>query len=251
MGEQEWTAETLDWVTRAELAVRTLGERRMRSARLGELLRSQNASVLVQGLAALHERAAQGQPWARAALQELALDREIFESVPYLVRERAYGIAREAGQDEIASMLLTSTENPNPTVAEAMTGNQYAKESVGERCSAARGRDRNKLDRLLHDRDHRVIRILLDNPLLREQDVVKVAAMRPTRPEVVEAIARHRRWASRYSVRKAIACNPHTPLPIARRLVPTLLQQDLAALVSAGSIPEEVRAQARSLIKRR
>ena len=234
----------------AERYVRTLSERRMRSARLAQLLGSEDARALVTGLAQLQARAAQGKQYARVTLQELALEREIFEGVPYLVRERAYGMAREAGRDEIAALFLTSVENPNPTASEAMTGNDYANESVGERCTAARGRDRNKLDRLLHDRDYRVIRILLDNPLLRERDVVKVAAMRPTRPEVLEEIARHRRWASRYSVRKAIACNPHTPPPIARRLVPTLLKQDLRALIGAGSIPDEVREQARSLLRR-
>jgi hypothetical protein len=170
--------------------------------------------------------------------------------VPYLVRERAYGIATELDRAEIAAMFLTSGENPNPTASEAMTGNEYASESVGERCAAARRRDRDKLDRLLHDRDHRVIQILLDNPLIREPDVVKVAAMRPTRPEVLEVIARHRRWASRYKVRKAIACNPHTPAPIARRLIPTLLRQDLHAVATAGSIPDEVRAQAAALLRR-
>ena len=234
----------------AERYVRTLSERRMRSARLGQLLGGQDASTLVTGLVQLQARSAQGKKYARVALQELALEREIFEAVAYVVRERAYGIARESGQDGIAAMFLTSVENPNPTAREAMTGNEYASESVGERCTAARGRDRNKLDRLLHDRDYRVIRILLDNPILRERDVVKIAAMRPTRPEVLESVARHRRWASRYPVRKAIACNPHTPPPIARRLVPTLLRQDLAALVGAGSIPEEVRAQARALLQR-
>ncbi len=234
----------------AERYVRTLSERRMRSARLGQLLGGQDASSLVTGLIQLQQRSAQGKKYARVALQELALEREIFEAVSYVVREQAYGLARESGRDGVAAMFLTSVENPNPTAREAMTGNEYASESVGERCTSARGRDRNKLDRLLHDRDYRVIRILLDNPILRERDVVKIAAMRPTRPEVLESIARHRRWASRYPVRKAIACNPHTPPPIARRLVPTLLRQDLAALVGAGSIPDEVRAQARALLQR-
>ena len=239
------------WVLRAETAVRTLGERRMRSARLGELLAAQDASALVQGLVQLQARSLSGQKWSRVALQELALEREIFEDVPYLVLERAYAMARSAGKDDVAALLLTSTEKPNPTAREAMTGNEYASESVGERCASARQRDRNKLDRLLHDRDYRVIRILLDNPHIREQDVVKIAAMRPTRPEVLEAVARHRRWASRYSVRKAIACNPHTPPPIARRLIPTLLRQDLLAVAQAGSIPEEIRAQARALMSQR
>jgi len=243
--------ELVDWVIQAELAIRTLKERGMRSARLGQLLGAQDATALITGLQQLQHRAAEGKHRARVVMQELALDRETFEAVPYLVRERAYGMARQAGLDQVAAMLLTSTENPNPTAREAMSDNEYASESVGERCAAARRRDRNKLDRLLHDRDYRVIRILLDNPLLREQDVVKIAAMRPTRPEVLESVARHRRWASRYRVRKAIACNPHTPPPIARRLVPTLLQQDLLAVARAGSIPEEVREQARALIEKR
>jgi hypothetical protein len=251
VGEQSDESGTAAWVGQAEMAVRTLGERRMRSARLGEILAAQDAPALVEGLGALQARAASGQKWARVALQELALEREIFEVVPYRVRESAYGIAQESGRAEIAAMLLTSTENPNPKAREAMTGNEYARESLGERCASARMRDRNKLDRLLHDRDHRVIEILLNNPLIREQDVIKIAAMRPTRSEVLEVLARHRRWASRYSVRKAIACNPHTPPPIARRLIPTLLQQDLLTLVGAGSIPEAVREQARRLIKRR
>jgi len=251
MGKDGPSVQMEAWVKQAELAVRTLGERRMRSARLAELLSGQDASALVDGLGQLQARASQGMQYARVALQELALEREIFEAVPYMVRERAYGIAHQSGRSEIAAILLTSTENPNPTAREAMTGNDYANESVGERCAAARGPNRNKLDRLLHDRDYRVIRILLDNPRIRERDVVKIAAMRPTRPEVLEAVARHRRWASCYVVRKAIACNPHTPSPIARRLVPTLLQQDLLTVSQAGSISEEVRAQARALMQRR
>jgi hypothetical protein len=73
--------------------------------------------------------------------------------------------------------------------------------------------------------------------------------MRPTRAEVLQEVAGHRKWASRYAVRKALSCNPHTPTSIARRLLPTLLKQDLSALAEAGSIPEEIRDQARALMK--
>ena len=145
-------------------------------------------------------------------------------------------------------MLLVGGPKSNPTVAEASMENEYASESVGERCSAARGRDRFKLDRLLHDRDYRVIRVLLENPLLVERDVVKIAAMRPTRPEILEHVAKHRKWASRYPVRKAIGSNPHTPLSVARRLLPSLLRQDLRAISQAGSISVELRELARSLL---
>ena len=63
--------------------------------------------------------------------------------------------------------------------------------------------------------------------LLVERDVVSVAARRPTRSEILEIISRHRKWASRYRVRKALACNPYTPHQISRRLLSTLMYQDV------------------------
>ena len=148
-------------------------------------------------------------------------------------------------------MLLVGGPTTNPTVAEASTDNQYASSSVGERCTQARGRDRFKIDRLLHDKDYRVIRVLLNNPILVERDVVKIAAMRPTRPDVLREISVHRKWASRYPVRKALSSNPHTPITVARRLLPTLMRQDLAGVAEAGSVPEEIREQAASLLSKR
>ena len=75
-----------------------------------------------------------------------------------------------------------------------------------------------------------------------------MAAMRPTRPDVLGEIASHRVWASRYAVRKALTANPHTPITVARRLLATLLKQDLGALVGAGSVPLEIREAASALL---
>ncbi len=237
-----------DWVSRVERRVRSVPERAMRLAVLREMLGELEADGAVSALGLLHDRAVSGHADARMVLQELALDAQLFLAMPYPVRSVAYTKACRADRPEVARMLLVGGPKTNPTVAESSTENEYASESVGERCSAARGRDRFKLDRLLHDRDHRVIRVLLENPLLVERDVVKIAAMRPTRPEILEQLARHRKWASRYPVRKAIGSNPHTPPSVARRLLPSLLRQDLRAISQAGSIPEEIRELARSLL---
>lgn len=240
----------MEWVRRAERRVRSVSERAMRVAVLREMLGLLEAEMVVSALGLLHDRAQSGQPDARRVMQELALQTDLFLAIPYPVRSVAYTRARRAGRNNVARMLLLGGSNPNPTVAEASTENEYSSKSVGERCSRARGRDRFELDRLLHDRDYRVIRLLLNNPVVVERDVVKIAAMRPTRPEVLEEVAGHRKWASRYSVRKALSCNPHTPTSVARRLVPTLLKQDLFTVAEAGSIPEEIREQARSLLRR-
>jgi hypothetical protein len=240
-----------DWVYRIERRIRSIPERAMRTAVLREMLADLDADHAVSALGLLHDRALNGQPDARRVLGELALERDLFMAMPYPVRSVAYTRARKAGREDVARMLLVGGPTTNPTVAEASTDNQYASSSVGERCTQARGRDRFKIDRLLHDKDYRVIRVLLNNPILVERDVVKIAAMRPTRPDVLREISVHRKWASRYPVRKALSSNPHTPITVARRLLPTLMRQDLAGVAEAGSVPEEIREQAASLLSKR
>jgi len=49
-------------------------------------------------------------------------------------------------------------------------------------------------------------------------------------------------------VRKALACNPYTPAPIARRLLPTLLQQDLAHVAGTRGLDPALKALAREIL---
>ena len=42
--------------------------------------------------------------------------------------------------------------------------------------------------------------------------------------EVLEKVAHHRKWATRYPIRKALSANPYTPHPIAARLMGAFLQ---------------------------
>ncbi len=221
----------------------------MRTAVLAEMLGELDADHALSALGLLSDRAKSGHADARRVLAELALQADLFKAIPYPVRSAVYTRAKRAGREDVARMLLIGGPKQNPTVAEASTDNDYASDSVGERCAQARGRDRYRLDRLLHDKDYRVIRILLNNPIIVERDVVKIAAMRPTRPDVLAEVAGHRRWASRYAVRKALSANPHTPASVARRLLPTLLRQDLLAVAQAGSIPSEIREQASELLR--
>ncbi|MFN7147383.1 MAG: hypothetical protein ACK4YP_26685, partial [Myxococcota bacterium] len=126
--------------------------------------------------------------------------------------------------------------------------NPHLELTPGERTAAARGRDRLVLDRLLHDRDPRVIAALLDNPRVTERDVVRIAAMRPTSAAILGLVAGHARWGQRYRVRKALAFNPASPLALSRPLLPTLLRQDLAELAGSQVLTEELRAEVRALL---
>jgi hypothetical protein len=129
--------------------------------------------------------------------------------------------------------------------------NPHFEAAPGLRIAAARGTRREALDRLMHDRDERVIAALLDNPRIIERDVVRIAAMRPTTAEILERIAAHPRWASRAAVRKALAFNPATPAPLARHLLPTLLRQDLELLAGSHVLAEPLRHEATLLLSRR
>jgi hypothetical protein len=234
---------------RLEKRLKALPERPMRRAVLVERVGNLEAPELVVFLHLLHERTRCGQGQARKLMQELALEPHVFNDLPYTRVQEAYAVAQKAELSQISTMFLSSVLQTNPTLDEAFTGNDHMDLPLGIRRSAARGRDRYKLDRLMHDRDHRVISNLLENPLIVERDVIRIAAMRPTRPEVLSVIAAHRKWASRYRVRKALACNPYTPNPISRRLLATLLKQDLRLALEAGVLPQEMLGEVRKMIR--
>ena len=247
----DWRDALLDSLLRLERLLDGVQERAFRRTVVRDALQSLSAEALVATLVLLVDRARQGNGRARAVLQELALEPTVYEQMPYARVKAAYALAQAHGCDDVARMFISALDDRNPTADQAFTGNDHMDAPAGVRRSAARSTDRFKLDRLVHDRDHRVIAILLDNPRITERDVVKISAMRPTRPEVLTTVARHRRWSSRYRVRKAIALNPSTPAPIARRLVPTLLRQDLESLMDTGGVSAELRQHARALLAER
>jgi hypothetical protein len=113
--------------------------------------------------------------------------------------------------------------------------------SLGERKSVARTRDRQLLARVLRDPHPDVIRILLGNPHLTEADVIRVAARRPVRGEVLREICRSPRWMVRYRVRLALIKNPYLPLPLALRLVPQLTAPDQREIAGSPELDGRLR----------
>jgi len=233
---------------RLERQVSTLRESQMRRAVTVEAVQHLEANDLVAMLVLMMARARSGSGRARAVLQQLALEPTVFRDMPYARVEAAYQAAQDSRLDGVARFFLSAALSPGANGDDRYIGNRHLDLPLGTRRAAARGSDRYKLDRLLHDRDHRVIGILLDNPRITERDAVRIAAMRPTRPEVLETVARHTRWSSRYRVRKALACNPWTPAPIARRLLPTLMRQDLRHALEAGVLPDELLPEVRRML---
>jgi hypothetical protein len=123
--------------------------------------------------------------------------------------------------------------------------------TVGERRSLARAPTRRAFDKLLSDPHPLVIRQLLENPRLTEDDVVRIAARRPVRPDAVQAIARSERWLKRPRVRLAILLNPGSPLNVAMPLLAACTRSELVEIVHGVDTSKVLRATAREMLARR
>lgn len=112
--------------------------------------------------------------------------------------------------------------------------------TLGERKSLARRRDRELIARVIRDPHPDVIRILLLNPRVTENDVLRLCARRPVSSDALREVFRCDRWIVRYAIRVALILNPYTPLDVALQLAPLLHDQDLRRVLEAGDLPSEL-----------
>lgn len=141
-----------------------------------------------------------------------------------------------------------SGETPTPPVPDYGAGREL---TLGERKSLARSPSRHSFEKLLSDPHPQVIRQLLSNPRLTEDDVVRLAARRPARAEVIEAIAQSTRWLSRARVRLAILLNPGSPPAVAMPLLAVCTRGELLEVVHGADASVVLRATAQELLQRR
>lgn len=113
--------------------------------------------------------------------------------------------------------------------------------TLGERKSLARRRDRNLIARALRDPHPHVIGILLGNPSVTEDDVVRLCARRPIAAEVLRTVFRSPRWIVRYQVLATIAMNPHAPSDVALPLALQLNAQDARRVAASPELAPELR----------
>jgi len=123
--------------------------------------------------------------------------------------------------------------------------------TVGERRSLARSPTRRDFDKLLSDPHPLVIRQLLENPRLTENDVLRIAARRPARADALMAIARSERWLARPRIRMAILLNPGSPPGLALPLLAACTRSELVEMVGSADVNKLLRSTARELLIRR
>jgi hypothetical protein len=232
----------------------SLADALLRKAYLCDLIRSVSVPELARALDAVCARAEQAEVSAREVLVSLvdALNApELAEKVQRL-REEAAGEALLAlerlTRQPVAGSRGRLGDPANDRVPDYGMGRPL---TLGERKSLARRPDRDMMERLLADPHPDVIRRLLRNPRLTEDNVVRLAAKRPCRSDVLAEVARAPRWSHRPRIRLALVLNPDTPVDISAGITGLLVRQELRLVSESTQVPSAIRALCLEHLERR
>ena len=246
-----------DIIESIERVTRSLLDPVLRADYLRDAMHNADLTELAAGLDRLSARAEQAELPAREVLLSVVDALNAAESADLVQRLR----------EEAAGASLLSLERlvRNPLVrspAEAGRVEAPREErlpdygrgrglTLGERKSLARRPDRSLMDRLFTDPHPDVIRGLLRNPKVTEDDVVRLAARRPGKAEILAEVARSPKWVHRARVRLTLLLNPSTPLEIAAPITGLLVRQELRLVIQATHVADGVRALCLEHLERR
>jgi len=122
---------------------------------------------------------------------------------------------------------------------------------LGQKITLARRGPPRVAGALLAEGHAQIISIALDNPYLNEGQILKTLSRENLSTVLIPAIARHRKWSIRYSVRLALVRHPSSPLATILAYLPDLTVSDLRALASPGIVPVSLRKYLQAEVQRR
>jgi hypothetical protein len=253
----------MDRYTRAEALIRTtlsLADASLRASYVVNVARKWDVEALAAALDVVCERAEQAEAASREALVAIvdALNAERMDEVVQRLRERAEAESLLALERLVRSPLRTSrsaggglNEAVDPAFWHHSSDGADGAMTLGQRKWLARRPNRETMQRLLADPHPDVIRSLLRNPRITEDDLVRLAAKRPGRGEVLAELARSTKWSHRPRVRMALVMNPGTPPEIAARIAGLLLRPELDLVARSPAVARSVRAVCLEHLERR
>jgi hypothetical protein len=245
----------MDRYARADALVRTtlsLADAGLRASYVADVAKTGDPAALAQTLDVLCERAEQAEGAAREVLLAVvdAFNAEGMDGIVQRLREQAAGESLLA-LERLVRAPIRSVAPPRPGGRQPAGERRQGEMTLGHRKALARRSDRDTMHRLLADPHPGVIRPLLRNPRLTEDDVVWLAAKRPGHPEVLAELARSTKWSHRPRVRVALVMNPATPCELAARIAGLLLRPELELVTRSPAVPPSVRAVCLEHLKRR
>jgi hypothetical protein len=250
------TLRGVDRYARAEALVRatlSLADASLRASYVANLAREWDVNAFARALDVVCERAEQAQAASREALVAIvdALNGEGMAEVVQRLRDQTAGEPLLALERLVRPPLRAVRAAAGLRQGPVIDDGRGRPLTLGERKSLARRPDRDKMEQLLADPHPDVIRSLLRNPRITEDDVVRLAAKRPGRSEVLAVIARSTKWSHRPRVRMALVLNPATPSEIAARIAGLLLRPELDLVARSPGVPPIVRAVCLEHLERR
>jgi len=175
------------------------------------------------------DQAGQRTASAQVALQTLA-DALNSSGIAFETVRDVYAAAKRAARDDVAWLFFDVDFGADATAPEeeerplTPTGRPL---TLGERKSLARGQKRELLELLLRDPHPMVVRHLLQNPQMTEQDVLAIATRRPQTRENLVAVTQSSKWICRRAIKRAVVLNPFSPTLLSLRLLPTMQPSDV------------------------
>jgi hypothetical protein len=225
--------------------LKAIRDSRMRILALVEGFQTGDPAAWIDVLAAVIHRAHSIDDADAVAALEAITHAAADPALPYVTRKQMYEIAVERRLTGIAR--IAEQQLKKQLAPERMLRPRGRPLTLGERKALARTHSREELLLLVRDPHPDVVRILLDNPHVTENEIVRIAAQRPAVPESLAIIAKHPRWSLRHAVKRALVFNPSTPLADAIRIATTLRGLELAELAAEPSLPEQLRKHAADL----
>ncbi len=101
---------------------------------------------------------------------------------------------------------------------------------------------------LIRDSNKLVAVAVVKSPKIQEQEIEMISKSRQVSDEVLRTIAGTKDWLKSYPIKVNLVGNSKTPLPIAMRLLPHLLESDLRKLAKSKNVSATVASQARRII---
>lgn len=133
--------------------------------------------------------------------------------------------------------------------AEGSIKDQLRDLRLGERVALARIATPPVIQSLLAESEPKVLGALLDNPRMREADLLQALRRPDPRPALFEAVVASSRWAETYFVRLELVLQPRTPLPIAMLQLSSLVKRDLRRVAEGRGLRPLVQKAAERLLR--
>ncbi len=122
--------------------------------------------------------------------------------------------------------------------------------SIGKKIALSRIATQQLIRVLIRERDSKVLKELLVNPLIVEDDIIRLINTTKDVSVLIE-IANSQKWKFRYNIKKALVNNALTPLGISLNILTSLLQTDLRAIVKQHNLNPMLRREAEKILQQK